>query len=443
MLQQFQDHLSSKFPFLKGKRLLLAVSGGLDSMVMTHLFQKSGFEIALAHCNFQLRSDESEGDQIFVEQYSQENKIQLFVTRFDTKTYAESNKLSTQLAARELRYSWFQKVLDENKYDFLLTAHHADDSLETFLINLTRGTGLEGLTGIPTQNNQIIRPLLIFSRAEIMQYAKENSVLWREDSSNASGKYLRNKIRHDLVPILKELNPNFLDSFQKTQEYLQESQSLVQDASSLIYNQVVEKRNNEFYFDLIKLKKLNNVRFYLYQWLHPYGFRAWEDIYNLVESQSGKQVFSDEYRLLKDRFNLILSKKMLQTEEKECFIFENQQEIIKPLNICLSESNSYSNESNMSIFVDRKKIVFPLILRKWREGDFFQPSGMGGKSKKVSKFFKDQKMSLLEKEQTWLLYSDSKVVWIVGIRQDERFKCSELTENILQITFLNSDFINK
>lgn len=436
MLQRFQDHLSTKFPFLKGKRLLLAVSGGLDSMVMTHLFQQSGYEIALAHCNFQLRGDESEGDQAFVEQYSKENKIPIFVTQFDTKTYAEINKLSTQLAARELRYNWFQEILDQNKYDFLLTAHHADDSLETFLINLTRGTGLEGLTGIPTQNNQIVRPLLIFSRAEIMQYAKENTLHWREDSSNASDKYLRNKIRHDLVPILKELNPSFLDSFQKTQEHLQESQSLVQDASRLVYNQVVEERNVEFYFDLNKLKEQNNFRFYLYQWLHPYGFRAWEDIYNLVESQSGKQVFSDEYRLLKDRIYLILSKKTLQNEEKEYFIFENQLEILEPLNISLSESISYTNDSNMSIFVDRKKIVFPLILRKWREGDVFQPSGMGGKSKKVSKFFKDQKMSLLEKDQAWLLFSESKVVWVVGIRQDECFKANSLTENILQITLL-------
>ncbi|MGG7035595.1 MAG: tRNA lysidine(34) synthetase TilS [Flavobacterium sp.] len=433
---RLSNHLSSNFPFLKGKRLLLAVSGGLDSMVMTHLFQRSGYEIALAHCNFQLRGEESEGDQLFIEQYSQENKIPLFVTRFDTKIYAENNKLSTQLAARELRYNWFQEILDENKYDFLLTAHHADDSLETFLINLTRGTGLEGLTGIPAQNSQIIRPLLVFSREEIIKYARENSLLWREDSSNASDKYLRNKIRHDLIPVLKELNPNFLDSFQKTQEYLQESQSLVQDAARLVYNQVVEEKNDEIYFDINKLKKQNNFRFYLYQWLHPYGFRAWEDIYNLVESQSGKQVFSDEYRLLKDRSNLILSKKTVCTEEKEYFIFENQQEILKPLNISLSESNSYANDSNMSIFVDRKKIIFPLILRKWREGDVFQPSGMGGKSKKVSKFFKDQKMSLLEKEQTWLLCSDSKVVWVVGIRQDERFKANNLTENILQITLL-------
>ncbi len=433
---RLSNHLSSNFPFLKGKRLLLAVSGGLDSMVMTHLFGNLGYEIALAHCNFQLRGEESEGDQLFIEQYSQENKIPLFVTRFDTKIYAENNKLSTQLAARELRYNWFQEILDQNKYDFLLTAHHADDSLETFLINLTRGTGLEGLTGIPAQNSQIIRPLLVFSREEIIKYARENSLLWREDSSNASDKYLRNKIRHDLIPVLKELNPNFLDSFQKTQEYLQESQSLVQDAARLVYNQVVEEKNDEIYFDINKLKKQNNFRFYLYQWLHPYGFRAWEDIYNLVESQSGKQVFSDEYRLLKDRSNLILSKKTVCTEEKEYFIFENQQEILKPLNISLSESNSYANDSNMSIFVDRKKIIFPLILRKWREGDVFQPSGMGGKSKKVSKFFKDQKMSLLEKEQTWLLCSDSKVVWVVGIRQDERFKANNLTENILQITLL-------
>jgi tRNA(Ile)-lysidine synthase len=225
---------------------------------------------------------------------------------FDTEAFANDYKLSTQVAARDLRYNWFYELLETENYDYVLTAHHADDNLETFLINLSRGTGLEGLVGIPEQNDKIIRPLLPFSREEIANYAKENNIEWREDSSNASDKYLRNKIRHDLVPLLKELNPQFIDSFQKTQSYLQESQAMVEDASIMVYQQVAKQEGEAIYFDLNQLLRLPNYKSYLYQWLHEFGFSAWDDIYNLVESQSGKQVFSTEFRLLKDREFLIL-----------------------------------------------------------------------------------------------------------------------------------------
>ena len=208
MIKKLENHLSHNFHFLNGKKLLLATSGGLDSMVMAHLFHQLNYEIAIAHCNFQLRGVESFEDQNFVQEYANANTIPLFVTQFDTKAFAEDYKLSTQVAARELRYNWFYELLETEKYDYILTAHHADDNLETFLINLSRGTGLEGLTGIPEQNENIIRPLLQFSRQEIENYAKENNIKWREDSSNASDKYLRNKIRHHLVPMLKELNQN-------------------------------------------------------------------------------------------------------------------------------------------------------------------------------------------------------------------------------------------
>lgn len=436
MLQKLQSHIKESFSFLNGKKLLLAVSGGVDSMVMVHLFQKLGFEIAVAHCNFQLRGNESNGDQEFVEQYAQKNQIPCFVTRFDTQKFADDFKLSIQLAARSLRYNWFQELVKEYQYDYLLTAHHADDNLETFLINLTRGTGLEGLIGIPAQNGNIVRPLLIFGRDEILNYAKANQIDWREDSSNASDKYLRNKLRHDLVPILKELNPQFLETFQKTQQYLQESQALVEDATVLVYKQVAEEKENGVYYDLEKLKKLPNYKSYLYQWLSGLGFKAWDDIYDLVEGQSGKQVFAEDYRLLKDRDCLILTKKTKDEIENVYFIAENQREITHPLKILLQEADGFSYVSNMTIFVDRKKLCFPLTLRRWKEGDFFQPIGMGGQSKKVSKFFKDSKMSLVEKEQTWLLYSGGDIVWIVGHRQDERFKVGEKTDKILQITLL-------
>ncbi|RXM45973.1 tRNA lysidine(34) synthetase TilS [Flavobacterium sp. YO12] len=433
MFSKFQNHIVSRFPFLAEKKLFLAVSGGLDSMVLLHLLKQLPYEIAVLHCNFQLRGLESFGDQTFVENYCDQNNILVFTTQFDTEAFAKDYKLSTQVAARELRYSWFYELLEEKNFDYILTAHHADDNLETFIINLSRGTGLDGLSGIPEQNDKIIRPLLPFSREEILKYAEENKIEWREDSSNASNKYLRNKIRHDLVPILKELNPNFLSAFQKTQSYLQESQVMVEDASIMIYQQVAEEAGDDIHFDLKKLKKLPNYKSYLYQWLHEFGFLAWNDIYDLVNGQSGKQVFSAEFRLLKNRDILILSPISEMSEKEQFEINENEKEVNFPLKLKLCNVGHITIDSNRVIFVDADKIQFPLVLRKWNEGDVFHPFGMHGKSKKVSKLFKDEKLSLIEKEQTWILCSDDKIVWVVGIRQDERFRIEKTSNKILKI----------
>lgn len=433
MLQKFQNHLLHNFRFLNGKKLLLATSGGIDSMVMVHLFQQLDFEIAIAHCNFQLRGMDSFGDQNFVQNYADANNIPLFVTQFDTKAFAEDYKLSTQVAARELRYNWFYELLETEKFDYILTAHHADDNIETFLINLTRGTGLDGLTGIPEQNENVIRPFLLFSRQEIETYAKENTIQWREDSSNASDKYLRNKIRHHLVPMLKELNPNFLSSFHKTQTYLQEAQAMIEDASIMVYQQVANQEGDNIRFDLNQLMKLPNYKSYLYQWLKEFGFSAWDDIYDLVESQSGKQVFSPEFRLLKDRDFLILSPMNFENEKEEYLIDVNQTEVKIPLNLSFCKVADITIGPNTTIFVDADKLHFPLVLRHWNDGDVFQPFGMEGKSKKVSKLFKDEKLSLIDKENTWLLCSNNEIVWIVGIRQDNRFRIENETQNILKI----------
>lgn len=433
MLAKLQKHITHDFPFLEQKKLFLAVSGGLDSMVLVHLFQQLDFEIAILHCNFQLRGLESFGDQNFIQNHAQENNIPIFITQFDTTAFAKDYKLSTQVAARELRYSWFYEQLEANNFDYLLTAHHADDTIETFLINLTRGTGLEGLTGIPKQNDKVIRPLLCFTRQEIEDYAKENKIEWREDSSNASDKYLRNKIRHHLIPILKELNPNFMDSFQNTQNYLQDAQMLVEDASIMVYQQVAKQEEEAIFFDLNQLKKLPNYKSYLYQWLNEFGFTAWDDIYDLVDSQSGKQVFSAEFRLLKDRDFLILSPLHTIDEQEEYHIDSLQNQINIPLNLSFSKVTDISIGSNTTIFVDEDALQFPLVLRHWKEGDSFQPFGMNGKSKKVSKLFKDEKLSLIDKENVWLLCSGTEIVWIIGMRQDDRFRITNTTKNLLKI----------
>ena len=433
MFKKFQSLLSENFLFLKDKKLLLATSGGIDSMVMVDLFHKLNYKIAIAHCNFQLRNVESFEDEKFVVDFAHKHNIPIYTTKFDTQAFANDYKLSIQLAARELRYHWFDELLEDENYDYILTAHHADDNLETFLINLSRGTGLEGLTGIPEQNDQVIRPLLTFSRADIEVYAQDNKIEWREDSSNASDKYLRNKIRHDLVPLFKALNPNFLSSFQKTQSYLQESKVMADDAAIMVYQQVASEHQDEIHFDLKKLKQLPNYTSYLYQWLRVFGFTAWEDIYALTDGQSGKQVFSPEYRLLKNRHFLIV-KPINDTEETTEFtIKKNQHEVNFPLKLSFCKVADIGNISNSVIFVDEEKLQFPLTLRKWRTGDFFQPIGMQGQSKKLSKFFKDEKLSLIEKENSWLLCSEDKIVWVVGFRQDERFKAAHNTKKILKI----------
>lgn len=433
MKNSLQAHIKNEIPFLQDQKVLIAVSGGLDSMVLLHLFQELNFTLAIAHCNFQLRGVESFEDQKFIQEYANSREIPIFVTQFDTQSFANDYKLSTQVAARELRYNWFYELLETENFDYLLTAHHADDNVETFLINFIRGTGLEGLTGIPVQNDRIIRPLLCFTRDEIANYAHENTIQWREDSSNASDKYLRNKIRHHVIPVLKELNPNFISSFLNTEKYLQDSLLMIEDAAIMVYQQVAKEIDDQIHFDLTQLLKLPNYQSYLYQWLKEFGFTAWNDIYDLVNSQSGKMVYSSNYRLLKDRDSLILAP-IATDNPDEVYCIENSDTEIKiPLNLTLCKVDAISIESNKTIFVDHSKLNFPLQLRRWKTGDSFYPFRLKGKKMKVSKFFKDEKLSLLDKENTWLLCSNDQIVWVVGRSADYRFRITKETQNRIRI----------
>ncbi|REH46343.1 tRNA(Ile)-lysidine synthase [Tenacibaculum gallaicum] len=436
MLQELATHINEQFPFLKEKKLLIAISGGVDSVVLTHLLHKLQFNISLAHCNFQLRREESDLDEVFVKRLGKNLNIQTFTTNFNTNEYATKNKLSTQLAARELRYDWFDKLNQKNTFDYTLTAHHADDNLETFIINLSRGTGLEGLTGIPSVNKNVVRPLLIFSREEILNFAKQNNIEWREDKSNAETKYVRNKIRHQITPALKELNPSFLDNFNKTIGYLKESQQIVIDKIEEITNEIVSKEGDLLKINIEKLLKLSNPKAYLYQLLKPYKFTEWNDVYNLVYAQSGKQILTKFYTLLKDRDFLLL----LRTNEKSSFedeyfiIREENKEITAPIKLLLKRVQKKTNADNKSIYVDNELLNFPLKLRRWKSGDFFYPKGMLGR-KKVSKYFKDEKISIVNKNKIWLLCSSkNEIIWIVGKRQDRRFLPTENTTKLLKIS---------
>lgn len=434
MLAKFQNHINSDFPFLQGSKLLLAISGGIDSMVLFHLCYQLKFDIRIAHCNFQLRGAESDKDENFVKMQTEKLQIPIYVQKFDTQDFAKQNKLSIQVVARNLRYDWFNTLLATHHFDYILTAHHLDDSLETFLINFVRGSGLDGLTGIPSQNGNIIRTLLPFSRNEIEKFAKQNTISWREDSSNSLGKYLRNKLRLDVIPVLKELNPSLLTSFERTISHLQQSQSLVNDASQSIFKEVVLE-DDTINIAIAKLMDFPNYKAYLYQWLHPFGFTAWNDIYALVEAQSGKQVFSETHILLKNRNHLILFPKQNENEPIHFWIKKEQKDVKFPLKMSFCKVNDISVAATNTIFVDEEKLIFPLEIRKWQNGDWFYPLGMEGK-KKLSKFFKDEKFSIIDKSNTWLLCSDDQIVWVIGKRVDERFKVTTATTKILKINYI-------
>ena len=432
MLLKFKKNILENFPSITSQKILLAVSGGIDSMILADLFLKSNINFAVVHCNFKLRDASSDLDQKFVEEYCNQNNIPFFTTSFDTSAFSKDFKLSTQVAARKLRYNYFYEILEKENFDFIATAHHLDDSIETFFINLSRGTGIDGLTGIPIQNNKIIRPLLHLSRKEIENYAFENTLAWREDASNATDYYLRNKIRHHLTPILREINPSFSESFQQTLKNLKQTQSLVDDASRMVYKKVVTDELDYKKINITELKKLPNFSAYLYQWLQPLGFTAWNDIYKLVEAKTGKQIFSEKYQLLINRNFLIVAPKS-KGIDFEFRIDKGISEVNVPINMLFCKVAKIYNTTNKTIFVDYEKLQFPLTLRRWKTGDIFQPLGMNGRSKKVSKFFKDEKLSIIEKENAWLLCSGYEIVWIIGLRADERFKISNITKTILQI----------
>ncbi|MHB1148166.1 MAG: tRNA lysidine(34) synthetase TilS [Lutibacter sp.] len=447
MKAELTAHITAKFSFLHDKNLLIAISGGIDSVVLTHLFYKLNFTISLAHCNFSLRGKESNEDEEFVIALGEKLQIPTYSIKFETEEYAKENGISTQMAARDLRYDWFQKIAKEKNIDYIITAHQKDDVIETFMINFTRGTGLDGLTGIPEIQGNIVRPFMIFSRNEILVYATRKKIFWREDRTNSSIRYVRNKIRHKVVPVLKELNPNLLDTFYNTLENLKGSQQIVKDHIQNVKEKSISIVNKELHLDISILKKLSNPKIYLFEILKEYGFTEWNDVADLLECQSGKQVFSKTHRLIKDREVLILSNILKQEETNSFEIFENTTEINVPvalkfetITIPFDTKNHQNKVLEELVFDDKNtisinfdKIVFPLILRKWQKGDFFFPIGMNGK-KKVSKFFKDEKLSLIDKENVWLLCSINEIVWVVGKRMDDRFKVTKSTSKILKIS---------
>ena len=432
MLASFQNHLQQNFPFLWQKKIILAISGGIDSVVLAHLLYGLDIPFLMAHCNFQLRGEESEGDQRFVEALSHQLSAPLAVKRFETKAYGKAHGLNTQLAARVLRYEWFETLRKEKGYDYVLTAHQANDSWETFLINTSRGTGLKGLLGIPAQNGAILRPLLPFSREEIHAFATENHICWREDSSNSSDAYTRNKIRHHLSPILKEIHPLFFKNFEKTQSLLQLTYDFLQESISQ-YRKECFTMGNPIVFFIEKLRTHPHRRFLLHELLSPYGFTDINALERFLQASTGKYLASDTHRLLSNRGQWLISE-IHETPSPAFYLQETDQAIDFPIALSWEKVSQAEPSGAEVIYIDKEKIQFPLCLRKRKEGDLFFPYGMGGQKKVLRKYFKDEKYSLYDKENQWLLTdSTDQILWVVGRRADERFRPTPHTKEILCI----------
>ncbi|WP_300434686.1 tRNA lysidine(34) synthetase TilS [Christiangramia sp.] len=434
MEKAFKNLIKTHYPYLCGSKLLLAVSGGVDSVVLAHLCHAAKLDFSMAHCNFNLRGDESDADEKFVIDLADFLDVEVYTESFDTQSFAENHKISVQMAARDLRYEYFSELSSAVHCDYTLTAHHANDNLETFLINLIRGTGPEGLTGIKNERDNIVRPLLTFTRTEIETYARRKNYKWREDSSNGSDKYMRNKIRNQIIPVMEEINPQLLDSFAKTQEHLQESLDLVEDYISLLYPKLVKKDKYGYAVDIPFLKKVPNQKQILYQLLKSFGFTEWDDVYNLMDAQTGKMVLSNSHRLIKDRNSLLLTERLEKAVNKEYTLSKGEDLVMIPEmgTFHIDEVDKIEQGSQSCIYVPEQKLKFPLVIRKWKKGDFFYPFGMKGK-KKLSDFFKDEKFSLPEKEHTWILCSDDEIVWIINHRADNRFAVEDSDTKILKI----------
>lgn len=432
----FLSHLKKNFPSISVSKLIIAVSGGVDSIVLFHLCLKLKLNFFVAHCNFKLREKESDLDEKFVRDLAIKHNIKFYTKSFNTKKLSSNYNKSIQMVARELRYSWFEELSKELNVKHILTAHHLDDSLETFLINLSRGSGIDGLLGIPRVNDTVYRPLLIFKKDEILSYAKENKISWREDSSNRKQDYLRNQIRIEVLPKLKEINPNLLDNFSKSIDRLQQSKSIIKDKIDDFIKNVSFTRDEKIYFEINKIKKVTNIDAYLYELLKRYNFTQWDDIRGLLDSQSGKQIISKTHKLLKDREHLILVKNS-EVENKTALINKSSKEVAVSLGkIKLSIAKKISKEDSDVIYLDSAKLNFPLKVRNLLSGDYFYPFGMNGK-KKVSKYLKDKKISIYDKDKVLILEtSKNKIIWVVGMRLDDRFSVTDNTKEITKIELI-------
>ncbi|PQJ33063.1 tRNA lysidine(34) synthetase TilS [Nonlabens arenilitoris] len=442
MLTAFQEHLQRHFSKLKEKRILIAISGGLDSVVLTQLLFDTGYSIALAHCNFNLRSSESDQDEQFVRQLADSLKIDCHVAQFDTLDYASKRGISTQMAARELRYDFFDVLCKDHNYHYLLTAHHLDDQMETFFINLNRGAGLKGLQGIPQMNGRVIRPLLPFSREQIKNYAIDTQLAWREDSSNSSNKYQRNQLRNQILPLLHDVLPQLKTHFAQSLEYLKGSQDMVDDAVLRFRESVIKNTPTGIKINVSQIKNFTNPQAYLYEVVKAYGFHNMIDVMNVVDGQSGKRMVTDEYVLFKDREAVFIEKKTSLVSINQSIDHNNEtyhfygssmeiEEFVVDDALDIVTQNSDKN----ILYLDADMVNYPLRLRNWGKGDRIKPLGMKG-SKLVSDVLTDSKVSFIAKEKIVVLTWEDEILWVVGIRSSRHGKVTSSTNRLLKLTYI-------
>lgn len=441
MEQKFLQYNLHQHLFNKEDRLLLTVSGGVDSMVMLHLLHKHGFQITVAHCNFGLRGSESDGDASLVEETCRQLKTSCFIRQFDTTEFATENGLSIQMAARELRYSWFEELRKNHGFDYILTAHHADDQLETILLNLVRGKGPTGWSGIPVKNRFIVRPMLSLFKEEIHSYAKEQNIPYRDDSSNLKSDYDRNFIRHRITPLLKELNPSAVNTFTQLGEMAGIREEMIKDYLELIKPSLLKSDNNSWEIDLTELNKKSTAPGILYELIGQKGF-TYEQCCSIVENEklsSGKQYLSSDYRAIVNRGTLLIKEKVRIGINTITFS-PNEKEVVfahGKIKIKLTDKDSidYKNLASNEACIDAGKISTSLHIRGAQTGDSFMPLGMNHK-KLLSDFYIDKKMSIFEKEETGLLVNENDIIWVIGHRIDQRYRISEKTKKVLHLTWI-------
>ncbi|MBC7936435.1 MAG: tRNA lysidine(34) synthetase TilS [Rhizobacter sp.] len=447
LVASFKNFISANHLFNKKDHLLIAVSGGADSVVLCELCSQSGYTFSIAHCNFQLRNEESNEDENFVKAIAEKYQAPFFVQKFDTQKYAADHKLSIQVTARELRYGWFEEILNLTVNDvlnsplggrggYVLTAHHADDNLETITMNFFKGSGINGLKGILPKNNNIVRPLLFATKASILSFATENNLPYREDSSNSSDKYTRNYFRNQLLPAVEKVFPQVKENLLHNAERFKEINTIYQSAIEKITSKLVFTKGAERHIPVLKLQFTEAMPTVLYEIIKDYGFTSHQtgEVIKLLSSESGKYVQSSTHRILRNRKWLIVAA-LNDTSVTHYLIEQNEKEVnFEAGKIIVQQTGipAVINTNALTAQLDSKNIQFPLLLRKWKTGDYFYPLGMT-KKKKISRFLIDLKLSLLQKQEVWVVESNKKIIWVVGYRIDDRFKISGQVQDILTL----------